>query len=183
MAQSESDAIYLRMMQIADTDSIIAWRNNPRVRHNFIYQDLFTPEGHLHWVHTQVETGHVVQFVICEKATGRGIGSVYFRDIDSGEKSAEYGIFIGEDDAVGRGYGTQAARLALSYAFEELQLQSVFLRVFADNTGARKSYEKAGFRLLKDKQEEIRIGQTTRTVLFYGIEKRAGKESVREADA
>lgn len=165
--QLQADAIYLRQMQISDTDNVIAWRNNPRVRHNFIYQGLFTAEGHLNWIKTQVEPGHVVQFIICENDSDRAVGSVYFRDIDRERKCAEYGIFIGEDDAVGKGYGTQAARLALSYAFSEMLLDFVFLRVFADNTGARKSYERAGFRLVKNKQDEIVTEKETRTVVFY----------------
>lgn len=164
--------VCLRPMQEADTEQIVAWRNKERVRHNFIYQKPFTKEGHLNWIRTQVEPGHVVQFIICEKASGRSVGSVYFRDIDREKRCAEYGIFIGEDDAVGKGYGTQAAKLALSYAFEELQLQSIFLRVFADNKAARKSYENAGFRLMENRQEEVTIGESTRTVVFYVIENR-----------
>ena len=172
--QLQADTVYLRQMQISDTDNVIAWRNNPRVRHNFIYQGLFTAEGHLNWIKTQVEPGHVVQFIICEKDSDRAVGSVYFRDIDRERKCAEYGIFIGEDDAVGKGYGTQAARLALSYAFSEMQLEFVFLRVFADNTRARKSYERAGFRLVKNKQDEIVTEKEARTVVFYIINKCAG---------
>ena len=172
--QLQTDAIYLRQMQISDTDNIIAWRNNPRVRNNFIYQGLFTTEGHLNWIKTQIEPGHVVQFIICEKDSDRAVGSVYFRDIDRERKCAEYGIFIGEDDAVGKGYGTQAARLALSYAFSKMQLDFVFLRVFADNAGARKSYERAGFRLVKNKQDEIVTEKEVRTVVFYIKNKCAG---------
>lgn len=59
--------IYLRPMTEADTENIVAWRNKDRVRRNFIYQKPFTKEGHLNWLHTQVEPGHAVQFVICEK--------------------------------------------------------------------------------------------------------------------
>lgn len=164
--------VYLRPMQEADTDRIVTWRNKDRVRHNFIYQKPFTREGHLNWLHTQVEPGHVVQFMICEKTSGRAVGSVYFRDIDREKKCAEYGIFIGEDDAVGKGYGTQAAKLALACAFEELGLKRVFLRVFEDNIGARKSYEKAGFLLIKDRREEVSTDKRTRTVLFYEAESR-----------
>lgn len=160
------DAVYLRKMEESDTDDIVAWRNHDRVRHNFIYQQLFTPQGHRNWIRTQIEPGYVVQFMICEKTTDRAVGSVYFRDIDNEKHCAEYGIFIGEDDAVGKGYGTQAAKQALAYAFEKMQLTCVFLRVFADNIGARKSYEKAGFRLIEGKQEEKRIGDTIRTVIF-----------------
>lgn len=168
-ANEQSDTVYLRLMETADTENIVTWRNNPRVRHNFIYQDLFTVEGHLQWIHTQVEPGHVVQFIICEKSSGRAVGSVYFRDIDREKKWAEYGIFIGEDDAVGKGYGTQAARLALSYAFDKMGMQFIYLRVFADNVCARKSYENAGFQLIKGKQDEVMIDAQTREIVFYGF--------------
>lgn len=168
---SETEMIYLRQMEVSDTEKIVAWRNKDRVRHNFIYQKPFTVEGHLNWIRTQIKPGHVVQFIICEKASGRDIGSVYFRDIDRVQARAEYGIFIGEDDAVGKGYGTQAAKLALTYAFDKLKLNSVFLRVFADNIGARKSYERAGFELLDGKQEILNIDGVKREVIFMGVNK------------
>ncbi|MCH5256703.1 MAG: GNAT family N-acetyltransferase [Lachnospiraceae bacterium] len=160
------DEIYLRNMEVPDTDKIVEWRNKERVRRNFIYQDDFTVEGHLNWIETQVKTGHVVQFIICEKGTDKAVGSVYFRDIDRQKSCAEYGIFIGEDDALGKGFGTKAAKLALSYAFEELGLSYVFLRVFEDNIGAIKSYEKAGFHIIEGKQEEITIDGNVRSMIF-----------------
>lgn len=163
----KADTIYLRKIELSDTERIIAWRNKERVRSNFIYREPFTTQGHRNWIRTQVEPGHVAQFIICESDTERAVGSVYLRDIDRETGCAEYGIFIGEDDAVGKGYGTQAARLALAYAFEKLKLQSVFLRVFADNISARRSYEKVGFELLEEKQEEIMIDGTKRTMVFY----------------
>lgn len=73
------------------------------------------------------------------------LGSVYIRDIDRTHHKAEYGIFIGEPDARGRGIGTAAAKLMLRYCFEEEKLHRVYLRAFADNLQAVRSYEKAGF--------------------------------------
>ncbi|MBD5521031.1 MAG: GNAT family N-acetyltransferase [Lachnospiraceae bacterium] len=163
------DEIYLRKMEVSDTDKIVEWRNKDRVRRNFVYQDPFTIEGHLNWIETQVETGLVVQFIICEKGSGRAVGSVYFRDIDRHKGCAEYGIFIGEDDAIGKGYGTIAAKLALSYAFEELKLNYIFLRVFEDNMAARRSYEKAGFRMIEGKREEPIINGVVRSMVFMDI--------------
>lgn len=143
--REEETGIYFRQMTIEDTDQIVAWRNSPQVRSRFIYQDLFTREGHLNWIHTMVETGKVVQFIICECKTNRMLGSVYIRDIDRTHKKAEYGIFIGEPDARGRGIGTAAAKLMLRYCFEEEKLHRVYLRALADNLPAVRSYEKAGF--------------------------------------
>ena len=151
--RDEQAGIYLRLMTHEDTDLIVAWRNSDAVRKNFIYQELFTREGHENWIRTQVETGRVVQTIICDIATDKPLGSVYIRDIDRHHNKAEYGIFIGEADARGRGVGTAAAKLMLRYCFEEAGLHRVYLRAFAENMQAIGSYEKAGFEregLLKD---------------------------------
>lgn len=140
-----SAGIYLRPMTYEDTDRIVAWRNSDAVRKNFIYQEPFTREGHENWIRTKVETGQVVQMIICDIAGGRPLGSVYIRDIDRQHKKAEYGIFIGEEDARGRGIGTAAAKLMLRYCFGEAGLHRIYLRAFADNAQAVRSYEKAGF--------------------------------------
>lgn len=161
-------AVRLRLMTVEDTERIVAWRNQDFVRKNFIYQEPFTREGHLSWIREQVEPGHVVQFVIC-LSDGRQIGSVYFRDIDREKGTAEYGIFIGEKDALGCGYGTAAAKAALTYAFGELGLCRIFLRFLADNIGAEKSYERAGFRLT-DRRESVTTRQGEREVRFMEID-------------
>ena len=74
------------------------------------------------------------------------MGSVYFRDVDRKNESAEYGIFIGEADARGRGIGTETARLFTDFGLNVLRLHRISLKVLGDNEVARRSYEKAGFR-------------------------------------
>ncbi len=149
----EGHRIILRPMEYGDTERIVKWRNSERVRSRFIYRETFTTRGHCRWIETMIDTGKAVQFMICEKEGIRPVGSVYFRDIDREKKEAEYGIFLGEDDALGKGYGTEAARLAVEYAFSKMGLERLILRVFTDNGTAVRSYEKAGFReekILKD---------------------------------
>ena len=148
-----------------DTPLIVKWRNNENVRKNFIFQEKFTNEMHNNWMDTKVATGEVVQFIIRVKETNQAVGSVYFRYIDNEKKEAEYGIFIGEDEARGKGYGTEAAKLALEYAFTKLNLKTIFLRVFADNKGAIKSYEKVGF-VKEDRTENVVIDNKEREVIF-----------------
>lgn len=155
--RDEAAGIYLRLMTAADTDLIVAWRNKDFVRKNFIYQELFTREGHEDWVRNKVETGQVVQMIICDLLTDMPFGSVYIRDIDRVHNKAEYGIFIGEDDARGRGVGTAAARLMLRYCFEEEKLHRIYLRVYSDNLQAIRSYEKAGFAREGLLRDDVRI--------------------------
>jgi RimJ/RimL family protein N-acetyltransferase len=54
-------------------------------------------------------------------------------------------IGIGEPEYWGRGYGSDALRAALRYAFHELNLERVTLGVFDYNVRARRAYEKLGF--------------------------------------
>ncbi len=162
------EKIFLREMLDSDTDLIVKWRNNKRVRDRFIYRGEFTREGHEKWIRTMVDTGKVVQFIICEKETGRPVGSVYFRDIDKTHNKAEYGIFLGEDDAEGKGYGTEACGLACDYAFSALKLHRIFLRAFSDNARAIASYEKNGFQkeaLLKD---DVFVDGSYRDIVLMG---------------
>ena len=178
--------IFLRRMTVEDTEDIVRWRNNPRVRKSFIYQELFTREGHLHWIHAMVDTGRVVQFIICEKSTGRSIGSVYFRDISQEHHRAEYGIFIGEDDAAGRGYGSEACRLALEYGFHVLKLHKIILRVYAENRIALRSYEKNGFQREGYLRDEVFTQGRYHDMILMGIiapkEEQIRIHSKREAE-
>lgn len=162
------DKIYLRLMTDEDTDAIVKWRNNPRVRNNFIYQGLFTPQGHRNWIETMVKPGKVIQFIICEKESNRPVGSVYFRDISKEHNKAEYGIFIGEDDAIGKGIGSEVCKLACDYGFRVEKWHKIFLRAFADNMPAIRSYEKAGFAQEAYLRDEVCIGGTYRDVVLMG---------------
>lgn len=161
--------VYLRLMTYDDTDLIVSWRNTDSVRKNFIYQALFTRESHENWIRTRVETGDVVQMIICETGTGRPVGSVYIRDVDHTHQKAEYGIFIGEADARGKGYGTAAAKLMIRYCFEEMKLHRLFLRVYADNHQAIKSYEKAGFEREALLRDDVCIEGSYRDIVLMGI--------------
>ncbi|MBQ7934661.1 MAG: UDP-4-amino-4,6-dideoxy-N-acetyl-beta-L-altrosamine N-acetyltransferase [Lachnospiraceae bacterium] len=159
--------IYLRPMTYEDTDLIVSWRNSDGVRKNFIYQALFTRESHENWIRTMVETGKVVQFIICLE--DEPVGSVYIRDIDRIHRKAEYGIFIGEESARGRGVGTVAARLMLDYCFGKEGLHKVFLRVFADNVRACRSYEKAGFVREAYLKEDVCIDGVYRDMILMAV--------------
>src|SRR6202008_445968 len=71
------------------------------------------------------------RFVIYERATLRPIGTTGLGQINYMHRTAEFGIGIGEADCWGKGYGTEATRLVLDYAFNALGLHNVFLRVYA----------------------------------------------------
>ncbi len=77
--------------------------------------------------------------------TDRLIGTCAFSQLDGDNGSTLYHITIGEPDAWGKGYGTEATELMVAHAFRRLGLHRVALTVFEFNTRAIRAYEKCGF--------------------------------------
>lgn len=73
------------------------------------------------------------------------IGDISLDGVQWQHGEAFLGIGLGQRSDWGKGYGTDATRLILRYAFTELNLQRISLNVFAYNQRAIRSYEKAGF--------------------------------------
>jgi RimJ/RimL family protein N-acetyltransferase len=84
-------------------------------------------------------------FALRTVSDDRLIGMVEL-DVDWSNQAAWLGIGIGDADYRGKGYGTEAMRLALNYAFYELNLYRVSLSVFSYNPRAIHVYEKVGFK-------------------------------------
>jgi diamine N-acetyltransferase len=84
-------------------------------------------------------------FAIYERESGRVIGHTDLFEVDQRARTCTFGILIGEEDARGRGYGSEVARLMLDYAFTALGLHSVMLMVDSYNLAGQAAYRKAGF--------------------------------------
>ncbi len=79
------------------------------------------------------------------RATDQLIGSCAFSQLDGDNGSVLFHITIGEHDAWGHGYGSEATALMVDHAFGSLGLHRVALTVFAFNERAIRSYQKVGF--------------------------------------
>ncbi len=142
----ENNRIYIRRITREDTDLIIDWRNREEVRKNFFFRDEFTRRIHEKWLKEQVDTGLVEQFIVCLKDNDRPVGSSYLRDIDRDAHTAEYGIFLGEDDARGKGLGYEVLCATMEYALDSLGLKKVIARTISTNIASIRVFEKYGFK-------------------------------------
>ena len=161
--------VSLRPITDADTDDIVRWRNDPAVRQYFIFREPFTPEMHRNWLETKVAAGKVIQYIIVDRESGKGVGSVYYRDVDPVSESAEYGIFIGEEAARGRGFGTETAKLFTAFGLDVLRLHRISLKVLGGNDIARRSYEKAGFRFEGLFRDYVKLDGEFTDVIFMAM--------------
>ena len=165
------EKVSLRPITREDTGLIVAWRNKPSVYRHFIFRQPFTREMHENWL----TAGKVIQYMILDKASDKPVGSVYFRDVDPESESAEYGIFIGEEDYLGRGFGTETAQLFTRFGLDVLKLHRISLRVLGGNEIARRSYEKAGFITEGIFRHMVKLDEEYRDVIFMAILSEEGK--------
>jgi diamine N-acetyltransferase len=125
-----------------------------------------TMEAETAWFDGVTSSATDTSFTIYERAGGRPIGNTGLHEIDYRNRTAEFGILIGEADARGRGFGTEATRLMLDYAFIALGLHNVMLRVYAYNLAGIRAYEKAGYREFGRRREAILMGGRLWDVIF-----------------
>ena len=92
--------------------------------------------------------------VLVDRGT-RLVGTTTFSALDSDNGSVMFHITIGEHDAWGLGYGTEATELMVGHAFERLGLHRVALSVFEFNPRAIRCYEKVGFRIEGRSREAV----------------------------
>ena len=84
-------------------------------------------------------------FAICRVDDDRPIGTIGLFEMDLRNGSAGLGISIGDPADTGQGYGTDAMRAIVGWAFDMLRLERVWLDVYDFNPRARLVYERVGF--------------------------------------
>ena len=93
-----------------------------------------------------LEGGKAIVFSIINTSDNEAIGYTSIKGISETEARAEVGIAIMEREYRGQGYGTEALRHVVDYAFNELGLTLLGLTVFPSNQRAIRAYKKVGFR-------------------------------------
>lgn len=123
------------------------------------------------WIEKRIEKGPQPErypFNIRTLEDDRPIGFLSLW-VDLIHSEAWVGIGIGERDAWNQGYGTDAMRICLRYAFLELGVQRVSLGLHEYNPRGQRAYEKAGFQMEgRTRKDQLREGRRTDT-LWMGI--------------
>lgn len=76
---------------------------------------------------------------------GAPVGELQLKQIDREKRECTLSVHMQNDGVKGRGYGTQAERLALRYAFDVLDMAAVNADTVVKNTRSQHILEKLGF--------------------------------------
>ncbi len=148
--------VVLRRHTPANVAAFLRWYADPEIARLARYQATpMRPEEIERFFAGRVVGPDALAMAVHEKKTDRLIGTCAFSQLDGENGSALFHITIGERDAWGKGYGTEATQLMLDHAFGTLGLHRVALYVFEFNERAIRAYRHAGFVIEGRSRESI----------------------------
>jgi RimJ/RimL family protein N-acetyltransferase len=141
------ERVWLRPLEERDLAAYVAGMNDTEVGGWAGYREPMSVEQAGAWLqHIGEDSRHGRGwfFAVCELGDDRFIGTTWLKDVNLSAGIGELAIFM-DRDHIGSGWGSDAQRALLTFAFTNVGLQRVFLTVFAANERAIRSYEKLGF--------------------------------------
>jgi RimJ/RimL family protein N-acetyltransferase len=138
----------LAVMEKYDLPKFKRWLNDPKLS-LFMreFDTMLADENILEWYDKTIHDEHQIDFSIVNMEDGKLVGACTLIGMDRRNSTAELRIFIGRHRFWNQGYGSEAMILLLDYAFNVLNLHSVYLKVNAINKNAIHVYKKLGFRM------------------------------------
>ncbi len=140
--------VRLRATEPTDLPNMIRWMNDPDVIENLLIYTPLSSVEEQNWFDTMMKAPKEEHVYIIEIFRERQMDSGRvnrFPCVDWKNRSAEIGISIGEKKYWNRGFGRDTMRLMLRHAFNDLNLNRVYLYVFETNERAKKAYLATGF--------------------------------------
>ncbi len=157
----------LQPIEACDLELIRRWRNSDRVRSAMFSDGLIDAEQQRQWFAGL--QGVQDRCYLLYRQSERGLGLVYFTEIDRVAGEAHWGFYVGADDAPA-GCGTSMCRLGLMYAREVLQLQRIIGEVLADNLRSQSLHLRLGFALEQRRAAQALKEGIPRDVLRYRLD-------------
>jgi diamine N-acetyltransferase len=144
----EGKRVRLRAVERTDLPKFHEWLNDPDVTKGLTQHIPLSMTDEESWFSGLAQKEAEQRPLAIEARDGTTwqlIGDAGLFGVNWTSRSAEFGIFIGDKSRWDQGYGTEVLLLILEHGFNALNLNRIYLRVFATNARAIRSYKKAGF--------------------------------------
>lgn len=163
----KSENVYIRRLEKTDLRQTLKWINEPELMTIMGFKGPKNKAEQDEWFLELNKYDTKVVFAICLNKGNKHIGNVSLYSIDLINRNAGLSVFIADQNNRHKGYGTEALKLLLDYAFNHINLIRVYLKTSADYTGAVKMYQSLGFK--KEgimRCHEFRNGEYINKIIF-----------------
>jgi RimJ/RimL family protein N-acetyltransferase len=170
----EGKAVRLRSVELSDIEELVKGWNNLELR-NLVGAASLGPTSRGEeeewikntWKERQERRSFV--FAIEETSNKKLLGTVSLFNCDWINRSATLGIAIYDSENWGKGYGSEAIRLVLDFAFKNLNFNRVELETFDFNERAQRCFRKVGFKEIGGKRKARFIAGAYRDVIVMDV--------------
>jgi RimJ/RimL family protein N-acetyltransferase len=171
----EGERLQLCPLRRGDTRQYSRWLNDHRIAR---YLGIHQPLSHKQMDRSLEDrlnktVDEEVLLGIWRKDPLQLIGNIGIHDLHPRDRHGELGIFIGEPDQWNQGFGTEAIRLLLGYAFDTLNLHKVWLDARSHNHRGLATYKKIGFKEVARLREHRYIDGAWRDEIIMELFKEA----------
>lgn len=162
--------IRLRAIEFNDLPLLVEWRNNPSIYVNFYEHEPLSLAMQQRWFEKFLQRTNEKFWIAETCQDSKPIGNIALINIDFRNRKAEIGrVLIASPDHSSGGYGLEMLNLLLEYSFEHLNLNRLYLDVFAENSTAIEFYQNAGFIKEGCYRQHIFARGTYRDVLVFSM--------------
>lgn len=124
-----------------DTDCVVKWRNTNIARESFFIPDVVTPDVHRNFIRNK-KFNDIIFMVYNENNERIGMTAVI---VDTKNKTGEYGRTYIDEKFRGNNYAYYTELLLMSYSFDILNLDYLWLDAFVSNDPIIKLHYKTGW--------------------------------------
>ena len=139
------DLVILRALEDEDLERCYRWMNDPMIVRTLKSRYPMPFHQEAKWLEQAVEAVGERHFAVERREDRSHIGNASIHEIDWVSRTAYFGLFIGEPAAWNRGFGTDAIKTLVRFAFEEMNLRKLKVNVFDYNDRAKHVLVQAGF--------------------------------------
>jgi diamine N-acetyltransferase len=140
------ERVYLRPVEKDDLSLIRTWANDPEIRRLTGEVTPMTPAGAEDYFEKLSRDTDRVWFMIVLKESGQPIGETGLLRMFPAWRTTDLSIILGQKEVWSQGYGTEAIKLMIDYAFGCLNFHRISIGVVGFNQSAIRFYEKVGFK-------------------------------------
>lgn len=160
---------YLSPLSLQDAEHYAEWMNDFHITLNLgLAASIFTLEKEREALEN-LQKGNNYVFAIIDRESNKLIGSTGLHQVNLIDGNSELGINIGDKNFWNRSYGRDAMKLMLDFAFNILNLHTVYLKVLDFNQRAYNSYKAVGFKEFGRMKGARKIAQQRYDMIYMQI--------------
>jgi RimJ/RimL family protein N-acetyltransferase len=160
--------VKLSAVREEDTEIMVKWEEDAEYLRNVDTQ-IALPKNKEQLAAEGKTDSNEVYFRLRTIENDRLIGFVAIHSIEWNNRTGLMAIGIGDSTNRNKGYGSDALKLILRYAFHELNLDRVGLEVIEYNNGGIRAYEKVGFQHEGRKRSIVYRDGTRYDLIVMGV--------------